>query len=191
MIFAPWCKFCKMAMPTFEEVAAPIRAAGLHPAFINCDDSKILCNWFTIRSLPTFILLNADGSFHRHKGKRDRQDLIDWALGGFKSEEKEILPPRPSEFQRLLKVTKLQIERVIDMGIKSPRFGIAVIVILILSTVVSSYFGYWIAKKFEAMRDRKLAAAANRQVAPQAQPESSAAQSDDQTAPSAGKQKTD
>jgi thioredoxin 1 len=72
--WADWCGPCKMLGPTFERLAEKFGDAVTF-AKINVDEMPDVANKFSIRSIPTLVLLRAGTEVERLVGLRSEQEL--------------------------------------------------------------------------------------------------------------------
>jgi len=72
--WADWCGPCKMLGPTFERLADQY---GEHVTFakINVDELPDIANKFSIRSIPTLILLQGGNVVEKLVGLRSEHEL--------------------------------------------------------------------------------------------------------------------
>ncbi|XP_049849975.1 thioredoxin domain-containing protein-like [Schistocerca gregaria] len=90
MFHAPWCLYCKQAMPTWESLASETKLEGFQIASVDCVSESLLCKKFNIRGYPTFILVE-NGNYYVFNSKRTIEDFSNFALSGYQNvESKEI-----------------------------------------------------------------------------------------------------
>lgn len=56
--YADWCQPCRMISPLFEHLSYTSRDSHILCCKINIEESDELASFFTIRSLPTFLLID-------------------------------------------------------------------------------------------------------------------------------------
>ena len=72
--WAEWCGPCKMLSPTFEKLAETF-GDQVTFAKINVDELPDIANRFSIRSIPTLILLKGGEEIERLVGLRSEHEL--------------------------------------------------------------------------------------------------------------------
>ena len=72
--WAEWCGPCKMLTPTFERLADKF-GESITFAKINVDELPDLANKFSVRSIPTLVLLQGGDVVERLVGLRSEQEL--------------------------------------------------------------------------------------------------------------------
>jgi len=72
--WAEWCGPCKMLGPTFDRLADKY---GEHVTFakVNVDELPDIANKFSIRSIPTLVLLQGGNVVEKLVGLRSEQEL--------------------------------------------------------------------------------------------------------------------
>jgi len=79
--YAPWCGHCKSLEPTWEALAAELKAQpGIHVAKVDATVETNLASRFNIRGYPTLKLFS-DGRLYDYSGGRDLESLKAWAAG--------------------------------------------------------------------------------------------------------------
>lgn len=58
---APWCGPCQVLHPMFEDAASKSTEAGIAFARVDVDESPDLASTFGVMSIPTIVVLAADG----------------------------------------------------------------------------------------------------------------------------------
>jgi thioredoxin 1 len=81
--WANWCGPCKMMMPTFEKLAEKY-GDQVTFAKVNVDELPDIANRFSIRSIPTLLLLQGGAVIEKMVGLRSEQEL-DQVLSRFAS----------------------------------------------------------------------------------------------------------
>ena len=72
--YADWCGPCKMLAPVLEEVSDEY--AGKFDVYkVNVDAEEELAMLFGIRSIPTLIFIQKDGTMHRSQGAMGKPQL--------------------------------------------------------------------------------------------------------------------
>lgn len=74
--YAEWCGPCKMLSPILEELATKF-AGRIDVYKINVDEEEELASLFSIRSIPTLIFIEKDGTMHRSQGAMGKVQLED------------------------------------------------------------------------------------------------------------------
>ncbi|CAK4150751.1 unnamed protein product [Aphanomyces euteiches] len=84
--YAPWCGHCKSLAPVFDALATDKAFDGkdVHIGKVDCTVQKSVCMRFDVRSYPTLKAIT-NKLYFDYIGKRDRDALVEYALGGFKS----------------------------------------------------------------------------------------------------------
>ena len=72
--WADWCGPCKMLMPTFEKLAEKY-GEQVTFAKVNVDELPDIANRFSIRSIPTLVLLQGGEVVEKVVGLRSEQEL--------------------------------------------------------------------------------------------------------------------
>jgi thioredoxin 1 len=72
--WADWCGPCKMLSPTFEKLAEKY-GDQVTFAKVNVDELPDIANRFSIRSIPTLVLLQGGAVVERLVGLRSEQEL--------------------------------------------------------------------------------------------------------------------
>ena len=72
--YAEWCGPCKMLAPVLEEISDEY-AGKLDIYKINVDEEEELAMLFGIRSIPTLIFIEKDGTMHRSQGAMGKPQL--------------------------------------------------------------------------------------------------------------------
>jgi len=96
--YAPWCGFCQKLAPVWDELALELAAknSDVIVVKVDCTDDAILCAQHDVRSYPTLIFIDADGSMYKfEKGERDLHGLLDF-VGNYKT--KGVYQPRKFVF---------------------------------------------------------------------------------------------
>jgi thioredoxin 1 len=85
--WANWCGPCKMMLPTFEKLAEQY-GDQVTFAKINVDELPDIANRFSVRSIPTFVLLQDGNVVERLVGARSEKELAEllsrYAIGAVK-----------------------------------------------------------------------------------------------------------
>ena len=81
--WANWCGPCKMMMPTFEKLAEKY-GDQITFAKVNVDELPDIANQFSVRSIPTLLLLQGGAVIEKVVGLRSEQEL-DQVLSRFAS----------------------------------------------------------------------------------------------------------
>ena len=72
--YADWCGPCKMLAPVLEEVSDEY-AGKVDVYKVNVDAEEELAMFFGIRSIPTLIFIQKDGTMHRSQGAMGKPQL--------------------------------------------------------------------------------------------------------------------
>mmetsp|Transcript_11546 Transcript_11546/g.11192 ORF Transcript_11546/g.11192 Transcript_11546/m.11192 type:complete len:142 (+) Transcript_11546:85-510(+) len=88
--YAPWCGHCKTLAPILEEVALELKGI-VNIAKVDVMESRDLGTRFDIKGFPTLKMFSR-GQIYTYKGRRNVEDLIAFARGGFKEQEAEDIP---------------------------------------------------------------------------------------------------
>ena len=72
--YAEWCGPCKMLAPVLEEVSEEY-AGKVDIYKINVDEEEELASIFGIRSIPTLIFIEKNGTMHRSQGAMGKTQL--------------------------------------------------------------------------------------------------------------------
>ena len=72
--YAAWCGPCKMLSPVLEELSNEY-AGKVDIYKINVDEEEDLASLFAIRSIPTLIFIEKDGTMHRSQGAIGKPQL--------------------------------------------------------------------------------------------------------------------
>jgi thioredoxin 2 len=75
--WAPWCGPCIAMAPAFEQAAQRL-ATQARLAKVNTEESPQLAQRFSIRSIPTLVLLQAGQEVKRVSGAMDASALVRW-----------------------------------------------------------------------------------------------------------------
>ncbi len=72
--WADWCGPCRMLAPTFEKLAEKF-GEQVTFAKVNVDELPDIANKFSVRSIPTLVLLQSGNVVERLVGLRSEQEL--------------------------------------------------------------------------------------------------------------------
>ena len=72
--YAEWCGPCKMIAPVLEEVSDEYNGR-VDIYKINVDEEEELASLFGIRSIPTLIFIEQNGTMHRSQGAMGKPQL--------------------------------------------------------------------------------------------------------------------
>ena len=72
--YAEWCGPCKMIAPVLEELSDEY-AGKVDIYKVNVDEEEELAMLFGIRSIPTLILIEQNGTMHRSQGAMGKPQL--------------------------------------------------------------------------------------------------------------------
>jgi thioredoxin 1 len=75
---APWCSPCKVLGPVIDSLIGE----GMNIKKVNCDYDTILTQKYNVKSIPTLVLTDLNGSeLGRKVGTQSREDLLSWYNG--------------------------------------------------------------------------------------------------------------
>ena len=75
---APWCAPCKQLSPTM----AKLRGEGMNMRKINVDNDTEFTTKYSIRSVPTLVLVDENGTeLKRMGGNRSEQEVLNFYNG--------------------------------------------------------------------------------------------------------------
>ena len=103
-LYAPWCGHCKTLAPILEEVAEELKGI-VNVAKVDVMQSRELGSRFDIKGFPTLKFFSK-GKIYTFEGRRNVEDLIAYAKGGFSSQEPEDVPKDLGYFGDIIKVFK-------------------------------------------------------------------------------------
>ena len=72
---ANWCSPCKSYTPIFENVSEEMKDVNFYS--VDVDDEMEISNIFSIRSVPTTIIIGTDGKKNSFSGSMQKSKLID------------------------------------------------------------------------------------------------------------------
>ena len=72
--YAEWCSPCKMLAPVLEELSDEY-AGKVDVYKVNVDEEEELAMLFGIRSIPTLIFIEHNGTMHRSQGAMGKPQL--------------------------------------------------------------------------------------------------------------------
>lgn len=76
--WAAWCGPCRMMAPQFERAARQLKGRALL-AKVNSDESPRTASRFTIRSIPTMVMLSGGKEVKRLSGALQAAQIVGWA----------------------------------------------------------------------------------------------------------------
>lgn len=100
--YAPWCGHCRKLEPTYERVAQMLEGE-VNVARVDVSANRDLGTRFEIKGFPTIKLLSKGQSYH-FKGKRNAEDIAEFARGGYQIHEPEEVNPPMGWFGEILYV---------------------------------------------------------------------------------------
>jgi thioredoxin len=75
---ADWCNPCERTRPIVEELN---KDSSVKFQFIDADDNSDLCKKFSIKSIPTFILIENGKEINRMNGAKTKDQLEEFING--------------------------------------------------------------------------------------------------------------
>ncbi len=72
--YADWCGPCKMLAPVLEDISNEY-AGRVDVYKVNVDEEEELAMYFGIRSIPTLIFIEQNGTMHRSQGAMGKPQL--------------------------------------------------------------------------------------------------------------------
>mmetsp|Transcript_10870 Transcript_10870/g.14139 ORF Transcript_10870/g.14139 Transcript_10870/m.14139 type:complete len:214 (+) Transcript_10870:199-840(+) len=84
--YAPWCGHCKSLAPIWEELAEELDDE-VNVAKVDCTVNIALCKRFGVEGYPTVQFVSPQKTVHTYKGRRDIDELADFARGDWKDVE--------------------------------------------------------------------------------------------------------
>ncbi len=76
-LWAPWCGPCRMVSPALEQVATE-RAGQLKLVKVNVDDSPKISDRFSVRAIPTLLVMRHGAVIAQQAGAMPVTALRDW-----------------------------------------------------------------------------------------------------------------
>jgi thioredoxin 2 len=77
-LWAPWCGPCRMVSPALEQVATDL-AGEVKLVKVNVDDAPNLSERFTVRAVPTLLVMRGAEVIDRQAGAAPAAALREWA----------------------------------------------------------------------------------------------------------------
>jgi thioredoxin 2 len=77
-LWAPWCGPCRMVSPALEQVATDL-AGEVKLVKVNVDDAPKLSERFTVRAVPTLLVMRGAEVIDRQAGAAPAGALREWA----------------------------------------------------------------------------------------------------------------
>jgi len=74
-LWAPWCGPCRMIAPIIEQLAAEL-AGRVRVAKLNTDENPITASKFSVRSIPTLLVLKEGREVDRLVGALPKQEIL-------------------------------------------------------------------------------------------------------------------
>ena len=107
--FAPWCGHCKKLAPTWKRLFEE-HSDKYNIARVDCTSPEAteVCQQLLIRGYPSLILF-ANGKMYPHRGRREMENLLEFAAGGYlnnKEEHIQEIPKRLEGFEKFKRDTK-------------------------------------------------------------------------------------
>ncbi|MCW8905964.1 MAG: thioredoxin TrxC [Sedimenticola sp.] len=75
--WAPWCGPCRMMAPAFEEAARRLEPA-VQLLKVNTEQEQAIASRYSIRSIPTLMLIRGGEEVARMSGAMDASSLVAW-----------------------------------------------------------------------------------------------------------------
>jgi len=75
--WAPWCRPCQTMAKTFKQVADE-RTPALKAIKVNIDELPMLAQKYSIRSIPSLVLLKEGAVVSEHLGATPKQEILQW-----------------------------------------------------------------------------------------------------------------
>jgi len=79
--WAPWCGPCRMMAPQFEKAAAALKGSAMLVK-VNSDNHPLSASRFSIRSIPTMVMLRRGAEVKRLSGAFQAAQIVDWVAQG-------------------------------------------------------------------------------------------------------------
>jgi thioredoxin 2 len=76
-LWAPWCGPCRMVSPALEQVAADL-AGDIKLVKVNVDEAPKLSERFTVRAVPTLLVMRGGQVIDRQAGAAPASVLREW-----------------------------------------------------------------------------------------------------------------
>lgn len=73
--WAPWCSYCRMLMPIYEEVAKEL-SGKMKFGRVNVDDEEELASRFKVQGIPLLVILQDGKEVKRLVGYRPKDQLL-------------------------------------------------------------------------------------------------------------------
>ena len=126
--YAPWCGHCKKLAPTWKKLHEE-HGDKYNIARVDCTTSETteVCQQLLIRGYPSLILFT-DGKMYPHRGRREMENLVEFAAGGYlnnKEEHIQEIPKRLEGFEKFKRDTKgffTELSKAIDKATK--KYGL-------------------------------------------------------------------
>jgi thioredoxin 2 len=74
-MWAPWCGPCRMIAPIIEQLAAEL-AGRVRVAKLNTDENPMTASRFSVRSIPTLLVLKEGREVDRLVGALPKQEIL-------------------------------------------------------------------------------------------------------------------
>jgi len=74
-MWAPWCGPCRMIAPIIEQLATEL-AGRVRVAKLNTDDNPMTASMFSVRSIPTLLVLKEGREIDRLVGALPKQEIL-------------------------------------------------------------------------------------------------------------------
>ena len=74
-MWAPWCGPCRMIAPVIEQLASEL-AGKVKVAKLNTDENPMTASRFSVRSIPTLLVLKDGKEIDRIVGAAPKQEIL-------------------------------------------------------------------------------------------------------------------
>lgn len=98
--YAPWCGHCRKMEPVYESVAQ-LLSGDVNVARVDVTANRDLGTRFEIKGFPTVKLISK-GKVYEYNGKRNTEDLVAFARGGYQIQEAEDVQPALGIFGEIM-----------------------------------------------------------------------------------------
>ncbi len=74
-MWAPWCGPCRMIAPVIEQLAGEL-AGRVRVAKLNTDENQMTASRFSVRSIPTLLVLKEGREIDRLVGALPKEEIL-------------------------------------------------------------------------------------------------------------------